>query len=74
MFDPCETWGELLCLSTLAYLGPCRGASSQLRWRDSDLERETIRFKEKGGPHALRASFAVQFRETHPASWRPSSG
>ena len=24
MFDVCETWGELLCLSTLAYLGPRR--------------------------------------------------
>ena len=28
MFDVCETWGELLCLSTLAYLGPRRGAVS----------------------------------------------
>ena len=49
MFDACETWGELLCLSTLAYLGPRRGATSQLRWRDIDFERGTIRFKEKGG-------------------------
>jgi integrase len=49
MFDVCETWGELLCLSTLAYLGPRRGAVSQLRWRDVDFERGTIRFKEKGG-------------------------
>jgi integrase len=48
MFDACETWGELLCLSTLAYLGPRRGAVSQLRWRDVDLERGTIKFHEKG--------------------------
>jgi len=49
MFDACETWGELLCLSTLAYLGPRRGAVSQLRWGDVDLERGTIKFQEKGG-------------------------
>ena len=48
MFDACETWGELLCISTLAYLGPRRGAVSQLRWRDVDLERGTIKFQEKG--------------------------
>jgi integrase len=48
MFDVCETWGELLCLSTLAYLGPRRGAVSQLRRVDVDLERGTIRFREKG--------------------------
>jgi len=49
MFDVCETWGELLCLATLAYLGPRRGAASQLRWRDIDYERGLIRFGEKGG-------------------------
>jgi integrase len=49
MFDICETWGELLCISTLAYLGPRRGAVAKLRWRDVDLERGRIRFKEKGG-------------------------
>jgi integrase len=49
LFDSCETWGELLCVSTLAYLGPRRGATSQLRWRDIDFERGLIRFKEKGG-------------------------
>jgi integrase len=48
MFDVCETWGELLCISTLAYLGPRRGAVSKLRWRDVDLARGRIRFKEKG--------------------------
>ncbi|HEV8460500.1 MAG TPA: site-specific integrase, partial [Gaiellaceae bacterium] len=49
MFDACATWGELLCLSTLAYLGPRRGAVSQLRWRDVDLQRGVIKFREKGG-------------------------
>jgi integrase len=49
MFDVCETWGELLCISTLAYLGPRRGAVAKLRWRDIDLARGRIRFKEKGG-------------------------
>jgi integrase len=48
LFDVCETWGELLCLSTLAYLGPRRSAASKLRWSDVDLERGTIRFREKG--------------------------
>ena len=48
LFDACETWQELLCLSTLAYLGPRRRAASDLRWRDLDLDRGTIRFREKG--------------------------
>jgi integrase len=49
LFDACETWQELLCLATLAYLGPRRHAASSLRRRDVDLERGTIRFREKGG-------------------------
>jgi integrase len=49
LFDACETWTELLCLSTLAYLGPRRRAASNLRRRDVDIERGTIRFREKGG-------------------------
>lgn len=49
LFDACETWQELLCLSTLAYLGPRRRAASDLRWRDLDLDGGTIRFREKGG-------------------------
>ena len=48
LFDVCETWAELLCLSTLAYLGPRRGAVSKLRWSDVDLEHGMIRFREKG--------------------------
>jgi integrase len=49
MFDACESWHELLCLSTLAYLGPRRSAASALRRRDVDLDRGVIRFREKGG-------------------------
>jgi integrase len=48
MFDACESWHELLCLSTLAYLGPRREAASRLRRRDIDLDRGLIRFREKG--------------------------
>ena len=46
--QPTYSWQELLCLSTLAYLGPRRHAASCLRRRDVDLERGTIRFREKG--------------------------
>jgi integrase len=49
LFDACETWTDLFCLSTLAYLGPRRRAASTLRRRDVDMERGTIRFREKGG-------------------------
>jgi integrase/recombinase XerD len=49
LFEACRTWGDLLCIATLAYLGPRRGAVSKLHWRDVDLERGTMRFKEKGG-------------------------
>ena len=38
----------MLCLSTLAYLGPRRKAASNLRRRDVDLDRGTMRFREKG--------------------------
>jgi integrase len=49
LFDACESWTDLLCLATLAYLGPRRRAASNVRRRDVDLERGTIRFREKGG-------------------------
>jgi integrase len=65
LFDVCETWGELLCLATLAYLGPRRTAVSQLRWKDVDLERGTIRFHEKGGKpirKPIRTEFAALLR------------
>jgi integrase len=48
LFDACETWTDLLCLSTLAYLGPRRKAASKVRRRDVDLNRGTMRFREKG--------------------------
>ena len=34
LFDACERWHDLLCLATLAYLGPRRNAASRLRRRD----------------------------------------
>jgi integrase len=49
LFDACTGWDELVCLSTLAYLGPRRKAAAILRWRDVDLERGRVRFREKGG-------------------------
>ena len=59
LFDGCETWRELLCLSTLAYFGSRRGAVSKLRRRHLDFERGWITFHEKGAkmidkpiPHA----------------------
>jgi integrase len=59
LFDACETWRELLCLSTLAYFGSRRGAVSRLRRRHLDFDRGWITFYEKGAkvidkpiPHA----------------------
>jgi integrase/recombinase XerC len=49
LFDACERWHDLLCLATLAYLGPRRRAASNLRRRDLDLDAGTARFREKGG-------------------------
>ena len=49
MYQACETVQEMLCLVVLVYLGPRRNAAAKLRWRDVDLARGTIRFKEKGG-------------------------
>jgi integrase len=48
MLEVCETWQQLLCLSTLAYLGPRRNAAATLRRRDVYLERGVIHFREKG--------------------------
>jgi integrase len=48
LFDACQTPTDLLCLATLAYLGPRRRAASNLRWRDVDLHKGTMRFREKG--------------------------
>jgi site-specific recombinase XerD len=54
MFDHCEDWQELLCLAVLAYSGARRRAVSQLRWRDVDLTKATVRFYEKGGKVAVK--------------------
>ena len=49
LFDACDRWHDLLCLATLAYLGPRRRAASNLRRRDLDLAEGTLKFREKGG-------------------------
>lgn len=54
MFDACEDWQELLCLSVVAYLGPRRGAASKARRRDVDLTAGTVRFEEKGGKEPVK--------------------
>jgi integrase len=80
LFDACESWGDLLCLSTLAYLGPRRGAVSKLRWRDVDVARGMIRFKEKGGKviakpipdefaALLRAALVTDDLDTSPSTY-----
>ena len=55
-----EEWDELLCICTLAYLGPRRNAAAQARREDVNLDDGLMRFREKGGkiiwkpiPHAL---------------------
>jgi integrase/recombinase XerD len=49
LFDACKTTREFLCLATIAYLGSRRGAASQLRWRDVDLDEGWATLNEKGG-------------------------
>jgi integrase len=44
-----EEWDELLCIATLAYLGPRRNAAGQVRRQDVDLDAGLMRFVEKGG-------------------------
>ena len=71
MLDACENWHEALCLGVLCYLGPRRRAASQLRWRDVDLNREMVKFREKGRkvitkplPHVLAA--LLRYAEASP--------
>jgi integrase len=49
LFDACRTTREFLCLATISYLGSRRGAASQLRWRDVDLDDGWATLNEKGG-------------------------
>jgi len=48
MLDACNTWQELLCLTTAIYLGARRKALARVRRRDVDFDNGTIRFVEKG--------------------------
>jgi integrase len=66
LLNAVETWHEALCLGVLAYMGPRRNATSRLRWRDVDLDRETVKFREKGNkvivkplPHDLASLLRV---------------
>jgi integrase/recombinase XerD len=49
LYNAAEEWDEWICLSLLSYLGPRRTAAARARRKDLDLERGTIRFREKGG-------------------------
>lgn len=49
IFEACQQWDEVLCISLLMYLGPRRGATAKLRRKDLDLDRGVVKFKEKGG-------------------------
>jgi integrase len=48
LYRAIEAWDEMLCLAALTYLGPRRTATALARRQDVDLERGTIRFREKG--------------------------
>jgi integrase len=49
MLEACRDVQELVCIATLAYVGPRRKAASRARRRHVDLVEGTIRFFEKGG-------------------------
>lgn len=54
LFSATEGWQELLCLAVVCYLGPRRNAASLARRRDVDLDRGTLRFREKGGKTSVK--------------------
>lgn len=49
LFAAATELDEFLTVALLAYLGPRRSAAAQLRWRDLDFEKGTVKFREKGG-------------------------
>lgn len=49
LYAAAREWDEILCIALLTYLGPRRTAAARLKRSDVDLERGTIRFREKGG-------------------------
>lgn len=49
LINACDDMDELLCIGTLAYMGPRRAAAANLRRHDLDLDEGLARFKEKGG-------------------------
>ena len=66
LLDECKSWGERLCLHSLAHLGVRRTALANLRWGDVDGKRWTATFQEKGNKviakpisHQLRAIYTA---------------
>jgi integrase len=49
LIDHCHQWDELLCVTCLCYIGGRRNAAAMARRRDVDLDKGTIRLREKGG-------------------------
>jgi integrase len=49
LINACDEMDELLCIGTLAYMGPRRTAAANLRRGDLDLDQGLARFAEKGG-------------------------
>ena len=54
LIQACRRSDELVCIAMLAYLGPRRSALANLRRRDIDLERGTVRFQEKGAKTIIK--------------------
>jgi integrase len=48
LYAATEAWDGMLCLACLTYLGSRRTATARARRQDVNLERGTIRFREKG--------------------------
>jgi integrase len=49
LINACDAMDELLCVGTLAYMGPRRAAAANLRRGDLDLDQGLATFREKGG-------------------------
>lgn len=49
LIDACDAWDELLCVCVLCYIGGRRNAAATARRRDVDLDKGTIKLREKGG-------------------------
>jgi len=76
LYAAAREWDEILCLALLSYLGPRRTAAANLRLRDIDFERGTVRFREKGGKVITKPApdeLLAILREADDAGvWAPS--